>query len=675
MPGIVPVAHAVTCDRTILKESSRYVQAAVKARQTCEDRKTTKRLPASTDCATEPTTAGRIQKARAKLASRIAGACGGADKTCGTADDALLSSYGWGGISTCPNLENGACNNPIQTCADVVTCLGCVDDAAAAQAMNLYYGSLNPAVFGNATTVNNCQRAIGREAAKFLRAKSNALARCWDARARGLHANPCPVPGDGKAGPAIQKAELKMRSAICAKCGGADRACGNGDDVSTSAIGFSSMCPDVTVPGGPACAAQVDSASKIVACVDCVTEFKEDCVDALAVPGLEAYPGECNPTTTTTSPPTTTTTSTAPLPTTTTTTTTTTTLPPPVCQRAANPVGQLVFTIGAGSPDCGGAALSPPPQPPFSGELDDADGNKLSDLGTGCLYVGGGNARTLPASRIPDGATSVLDVATASGTSLVLAGSAGNGPADCTRGPAATRHCIDGFPGTDNAGACATDADCSGMVGSCDYDANCFFGPPVPVPNPAAPPLSVCIVNAVAQDICGTADLANGGHTSLTAALAPRIYLTTNGIGEPCPRCISGTCTGGQRAGLSCSGGVGSDQTTIECPPELDVFAGRLSVVLSPLSDGTSTASAASGLFCDGQTTPGAFGRTQARTIRETGAPLGSGGLLNPFATTLAGTFCIPKTGSIAIDVSSDIAGPGAVSIAGTANVSIPLLP
>ena len=77
----------------------------------------------------------------------------------------------------------------------------------------------------------------------------------------------------------------------------------------------------------------------------------------------------------------------------------------------------------------------------------------------------------------------------------------------------------------------------------------------------------------------------------------------------------------------------------------------------------------ANGNFCPGQLTPGAFGGS-ARTIRESGSPLLTE-IPNLFATTLAGTFCVPATGNTLIDGLVDLPGPGAVSVPGTASVSL----
>jgi len=146
--------------------------------------------------------------------------------------------------------------------------------------------------------------------------------------------------------------------------------------------------------------------------------------------------------------------------------------------------------------------------------------------------------------------------------------------------------------------------------------------------------------------------------------------LTGNGA-SPCPQCVSGTCTYGERAGLPCSGGVGSRNTTIECPPELSGFLGRLTIALAGLTTGTATASDPAGNFCPGQAHPGAFGG-EAGTIRETGSPAARD-LSNPFESTIAGTFCVPSTGNPVIDGGGDLPGPGAMSVRGTTTVILPL--
>src|ERR1051326_936321 len=284
------------------------------------------------------------------------------------------------------------------------------------------------------------------------------------------------------------------------------------------------------------------------------------------------------------------------------------------------PLGRLSCTIARGSASCGAPALTPPPLPPFAGEVDNPDGTTRGDLGRGCLYFGGGGAGVFPGTAIPDGGTSILRVTAISltGVALTLGGDPGDGAADCTLGAAPTRHCLNGSSGVDGSGTCSTDTDCPGntVVGACEPDARCYFGPPVPVP---LGPLSTFIVNAIATDVAGSANLLPR-QTTLSANLSARVYLTSRPL-SPCPQCVDHVCTAGQRAGLACSGGVGSTNTTIECPP-LDVqYQGRLAASLSPITTATTRRRDANGLFCPGQAPrgrsvarPGRFARPAHRS-------------------------------------------------------------
>ena len=148
-------------------------------------------------------------------------------------------------------------------------------------------------------------------------------------------------------------------------------------------------------------------------------------------------------------------------------------------------------------------------------------GATIANLGEGCLYVGGGLSNSLPPAHLPDGAVSQLSVANAMGLALGLAASNGTGPADCTRGAGPLKHCANGAPGTDSNGLCTVDADCGLGTGNCVLDANCFFGPPIPLSSPV-PATSSCVVNAIGTDACGTADL-QANSSSLSVALLARL--------------------------------------------------------------------------------------------------------------------------------------------------------
>jgi hypothetical protein len=354
----------------------------------------------------------------------------------------------------------------------------------------------------------------------------------------------------------------------------------------------------------------------------------------------------------------------------TTTSTSTTTVTLADCPAVPDPpVGRAIFTIGVGSASCGDPTLYPNgPSAPFSGEVRDASNVKLADLGLGCLYTGGSFAAVLPPLSIPDGGVSVLEVASVAGTAIELTASEGTGSADCTRGSGPGKHCLNGSLGTDGNGACSTNADCGNPPGSCEEDANCFFGPPIPVPAGA---FSTCIINAIRHDICGAADLSTN-TTTVSAGLAPRLYVTGDAA-SPCPQCVAGTCSAGARQGMACSGGVGSKNTTIECPPRPVQYAGRLELVIPALSSGTSTMTHPAGDFCPGQKHLGAFGIVTGDPtfISETGMPLAGSGMI--FDTTLAGTFCVPSSGNPIVDANADLPGPGALSATGT--MSVCLLP
>jgi hypothetical protein len=647
----VASADALRCASTIESESARYVQAVVKALGRCEDQRVTGALPAGTNCATTQTTMALIAKADAHLRAHIGSACGGSDRTCGTPDDVPLAATGWN-VGTCPGFRAGSCNGAVSDCGGIATCVECVGTAAARQAMGLAYDDLASSEFGRGTPLNGCQRRIGKETARFFRATAKAIGRCWSARLRGAHANDCPTPGDGKAAQVIAAAEARKVAHICASCGGAD-GCGGSGDFSPSQIGFAATCPDVTAPGGAACAASVDALTPLVGCVDCVSDFDAACAVRVAVPSVGPYPALCQTTTTTT--------------TTSTTSATTTTTATPCPPEPPVPLGSVTVVVRPGTTDCGDVGLQPGPVAPFSGEVDFLDGSKRADLGLACLYTGDGNAQT-PPFALPDGAHTVLDVAGVSGLAFTVTASNGTGPADCTHGAGPGRHCLNGAAGNDSQGTCTSDADCNGIAGACDLDANCYFLNPIPVPISG---LSACVVNAVASDVCGSANLATN-QFALNVNVSSRIYINVQKNVTPCPQCIGGVCTGGARAGLSCSGGVGSKLTTVECPPSSHEFVGRQAINFSGLTSGTATVSAPNGLFCPGQIAPGAFGG-EAGTLVEMGSPLFTGGP-GLFDTTFAGILCVPSTGSSLFDGVGGLPGPAAVSVPVTVMIDLPLL-
>src|SRR5262249_53951485 len=312
----------------------------------------------------------------------------------------------------------------------------------------------------------------------------------------------------------------------------------------------------------------------------------------------------------------------------------------------------LVTTNLPGTSNCGGPGLSPAPSAPLGGAIfsDTACTTKLSDLGLACLDIGGGNAVSVPPGPVVDGASTVFDI---SGANLVA--SNGPGKTDCTKGAGPGKHCIGP---TNNGASCTNDSGCDVSIpGSCALDANCFFGPPLPIPNGG---LSTCVVNVIQTDASGTGDLTTGA-SSVSLPLFSRTHLTGNNA-SPCPKCVSGTCNAGPRAGMACTP-VGTQLTTLDCPPSPSGLLAPFPVPLG-LSTSGSSKTAADGNFCPGQSAggspfgfSGAFGMA-AECIQENGSPAGDLTDGNQHPAVLGSGFCIPATGSAAIDGAAPPRGP-----------------
>ncbi len=230
-----------------------------------------------------------------------------------------------------------------------------------------------------------------------------------------------------------------------------------------------------------------------------------------------------------------------------------------------NPAGaqmSLKFTNVPGTPSCGGAGLSPAPSAPFTGALfsNTACSTKTNDLGRGCLYIGGGNAKAIPPGGVPSGATNYLNV---SGANLVA--SAGTGTLDCTKAAGPTKVCLN----NDALPACTSDADCGGYTNGCHEKANCFFGPPLEFPNPILTSLTTCVQNVLQADASGTGD-ASTGASNVTMPLSSWVYVTGN-LSSPCPHCCTPTsatfpkCTG---AKLKVSGKAASGELKCDSKAE-----------------------------------------------------------------------------------------------------------
>ncbi len=274
------------CERTIIKESAKFTEAAMQIRAGCAA------VRSVDDCLDDPFVMIRIGALEAKLRQHVQRACGGRNSTCNSSDtgnnaDEPLASIGWD-RETCPGFENSGCTNPIADCNDVADCIVCISNAAQSQAVALYYGALD--VPTNDPALRACKRRIGVQGTSVFRETVKALATCERKVLSGTLTGPCPDPKTQQKIDALQRA---FQAQVCGQCGGHDRMCGGADDRSVGEIGFTPACPDVTVPGGASCGGAVASVGDVVECVDCVTDFKVDCLDALAVPELVSYPSAC----------------------------------------------------------------------------------------------------------------------------------------------------------------------------------------------------------------------------------------------------------------------------------------------------------------------------------------------------------------------------------------------
>ncbi len=337
-------ADTVKCTRSINKEVGKYIKTVQKNVDKCKKKTITKGengglLSNCTVAAIKAQPDDKLEAAALKMKAGIAKSCGGANKTCevppGDGDDDL-AAINWA-IGSCMNFESGTgteCDNPIGTCGDIGDCLECIIDKGMEQAIDgLVYDQFNSANFFPANgadpqkRLNKCQVTIAKNAGKFLLGKQKILSKCWDGKLSGKvtkfdAASPCPdadlsVPNKSVA--KINKLEAKKVAAICKACGGG----GDGDkdqlcDAVEADIGGGVMptlgdivslpyvCPNVSVPpnavhpaglncGNP----DVDTLQEYIDCIDCVLEFKADCLSASAVgdgnPGAGiGYPGECN---------------------------------------------------------------------------------------------------------------------------------------------------------------------------------------------------------------------------------------------------------------------------------------------------------------------------------------------------------------------------------------------
>jgi hypothetical protein len=280
-------AGATKCRAAIVKGTGTIVAARAIALARCWDAVAAGKRPGPCpDVKAE----GVIGKARAKLESGIAKACGGADEQCGagTAQDETLNSIGWN-VGSCATFGNALCANTIADCNDVATCVRCLGERSVDQAVALYY---DPAALAAASDkrLRACLRAIGKSGAASLRLVSQRLAACWLGVNKSDSGGSFSCP-DVRASLATAKARANSLAVICKRCGGSNRQCGDADDVPLASIGFPSTCPALG-----ACSGAVQTLPDLAGCVSCVTGALMDGTVRSAIPAFSSTsPPQCVP--------------------------------------------------------------------------------------------------------------------------------------------------------------------------------------------------------------------------------------------------------------------------------------------------------------------------------------------------------------------------------------------
>src|SRR5262249_20731830 len=153
-----------------------------------------------------------------------------------------------------------------------------------------------------------------------------------------------------------------------------------------------------------------------------------------------------------------------------------------------------------------------------------------------------------------------------------------------------------------------------------------------------------CVVNVIQTDASGIGNLCTG-VSSVDLPLFSRTHLTGNQA-SPCPKCISGTCNAGPRAGMACTP-VGSQLTTHDCPPSPRGLLSPFPVNLNPLSTTQVSMAAGDGNFCPGQAvSPAGFSGAFGFGGQDAGHPLAE---------------CIQENGTSAGDLTDGAVHMGAV--------------
>ncbi len=258
LPSVVVLALAVSpawavltpeqakCQKKAAAAARGLFKSVATALEKCHDRVSAGMLPPATDCSLEAATAGKIAKARTKIAAKVPASCA----------DAVVSTLVFGGDC------NGAA-----TAASLATCLADTHEDQALALMGTLYG---PGGAVGAPQIA-CQKTAAKESIKYAVSRSKTLAKCKDKVSAGKLPATTACTAEAKTAQKLSKAEAKALAKITGKC----------PDASVAALAFGAPCTGAATGAGlSAClvATHRDAANQLI-----VVEYGQSATGGAAV--------------------------------------------------------------------------------------------------------------------------------------------------------------------------------------------------------------------------------------------------------------------------------------------------------------------------------------------------------------------------------------------------------
>ncbi len=247
--------------------------------------------------------------------------------------------------------------------------------------------------------------------------------------------------------------------------------------------------------------------------------------------------------------------------------------------------------------------------------------------------------------------------------------------------PVCNHTCI---AGTNLNGPCNVDADCPGAgAGACAGSNKCHGGPNDGLACTPADSVVGTLADFPTSHDCPPSTALDIGGLPIAFALTTGTTSKTGQTLSGQNRVFCGFCRDVNAFGTNCFEGDPDTSPPVAGCPKNNLCTANLTPFNCCTGTGTETCNQSpkpcttAAVCTDGNGTwpdcqqkdPGAFSSSTANTITETGAP--SGDLTDGagHASVLVSTFCIGPTFNKTVDNAGDLPGPGAVSLAGTAQL------